>query len=212
KGKPQDCPFRYQGQYEDTETGLYYNRFRYFDPEAGQYISQDPIGIRGGISLYAYVDDTNIQVDILGLSSYTLGQNLMKAGHTHSGLVTTATKATEWQAHHLIPEEIWNDPVNRRFFKNIKLRGRDSASNGIFLPNSQVLGDGYGFERYHLGSHTNYSQNVRRQVEAIRTRFGAQPVTPATIAQARQDIQQLQTNLHAQLNTRTGGTGCRRLT
>ncbi|RPD43491.1 RHS repeat protein, partial [Hymenobacter sediminis] len=37
KGKPQDCPFRYQGQYEDTETGLYYNRFRYFDPEAGQY-------------------------------------------------------------------------------------------------------------------------------------------------------------------------------
>jgi RHS repeat-associated protein len=40
KGKPQDCPFRYQGQYEDTETGLYYNRFRYYDPEVGSYISQ----------------------------------------------------------------------------------------------------------------------------------------------------------------------------
>ena len=34
------CPFRYQGQYEDVETGLYYNRFRYYDPESGQYISQ----------------------------------------------------------------------------------------------------------------------------------------------------------------------------
>jgi uncharacterized protein RhaS with RHS repeats len=32
RGRTQDCPFRYQGQYEDTETGLYYNRFRYYDP------------------------------------------------------------------------------------------------------------------------------------------------------------------------------------
>ncbi|GAA4027321.1 hypothetical protein GCM10022409_09090 [Hymenobacter glaciei] len=38
QGKPQDCPFRYQGQYEDTETGLYYNRFRYYDPKMGMYI------------------------------------------------------------------------------------------------------------------------------------------------------------------------------
>jgi RHS repeat-associated protein len=30
-----DCPFRYQGQYEDSETGLYYNRFRYYSPEEG---------------------------------------------------------------------------------------------------------------------------------------------------------------------------------
>nr|WP_306305908.1 RHS repeat-associated core domain-containing protein [Prevotella aurantiaca] len=37
-------PFKYQGQYEDAETGLYYNRFRYYDPNAGSYISQDPIG------------------------------------------------------------------------------------------------------------------------------------------------------------------------
>ncbi|WP_025004880.1 RHS repeat domain-containing protein [Porphyromonas macacae] len=38
-----DCPFRYQGQYEDEETGLYYNRFRYYSPDTGNYISQDPI-------------------------------------------------------------------------------------------------------------------------------------------------------------------------
>jgi RHS repeat-associated protein len=57
RGKPQDCPFRYQGQYEDVETGLYYNRFRYYDPEAGQYISPDPLGLAGGPALYAYVSD-----------------------------------------------------------------------------------------------------------------------------------------------------------
>ncbi|RPD43592.1 hypothetical protein DNI29_23400 [Hymenobacter sediminis] len=39
RGAAQACPFRYQGQYDDTETGLYYNRFRYYDPEVGVYIS-----------------------------------------------------------------------------------------------------------------------------------------------------------------------------
>jgi RHS repeat-associated protein len=47
-----DCPFKYQGQYEDSETGLYYNRFRYYSPEEGVYLSQDPIGLAGNIRLY----------------------------------------------------------------------------------------------------------------------------------------------------------------
>ncbi|HEX8349752.1 MAG TPA: RHS repeat-associated core domain-containing protein, partial [Hymenobacter sp.] len=63
------CPFRYQGQYEDAETGLHYNRFRYYDPEAGTYISQDPIGLLGGLAPYAYVDDPHKQVDMFGLSA-----------------------------------------------------------------------------------------------------------------------------------------------
>jgi RHS repeat-associated protein len=63
-----DCPFRYQGQYEDVETGLYYNRFRYYDPESGQYISQDPIGLAGNNATpYAYVSDPTTLVDPLGL-------------------------------------------------------------------------------------------------------------------------------------------------
>ena len=48
-----------KGQYEDEETGLYYNRFRYYDPSTGAYISQDPIGLAGGSRLYGYVHDTN---------------------------------------------------------------------------------------------------------------------------------------------------------
>ena len=62
-------PFKYQGQYEDAETGLYYNRFRYYDPNAGSYISQDPIGLAGSNpTLYGYVEDPNVLVDILGLT------------------------------------------------------------------------------------------------------------------------------------------------
>lgn len=62
-----DCPFRYQGQYEDEETGLYYNRFRYYSPEIGGYLSQDPIGLKGGGRLYGYVQDLNISIDSFGL-------------------------------------------------------------------------------------------------------------------------------------------------
>ncbi|TDH23956.1 RHS repeat-associated core domain-containing protein [Segetibacter sp. 3557_3] len=44
------CLFRDQGQYEDQETGLYYNRFRYYSPDEGIYLSQDPIRLAGGCS------------------------------------------------------------------------------------------------------------------------------------------------------------------
>ena len=66
-GKASDCPFRYQGQYEDSETGLYYNRFRYYSPQEGMYISQDPIGLWGGNHLYTYVSNPNRKVDPFGL-------------------------------------------------------------------------------------------------------------------------------------------------
>lgn len=69
KGEAGTCPFRYQGQYEDRETGLCYNRFRYFDPETGRYVSQDPIRLSSGeFGLYAYTSNPNEWVDIFGLA------------------------------------------------------------------------------------------------------------------------------------------------
>jgi RHS repeat-associated protein len=63
-------PFRYQGQYDDVEIGLYYNRFRYYDPEVGQYTQIDPIGLAGGNpTVYGYVRDVNVWVDPWGLRS-----------------------------------------------------------------------------------------------------------------------------------------------
>lgn len=55
------------------ETGLYYNRFRYYDPVAGIYISQDPIGLVGGTKPYSYVQATNSYVDGLGLMPWDPG-------------------------------------------------------------------------------------------------------------------------------------------
>ncbi|WP_205948761.1 RHS repeat domain-containing protein, partial [Pseudomonas viridiflava] len=59
---------RFQGQYFDEETGLHYNTFRYYDPEVGRFITQDPIGLEGGFNLYQYVSNATRWVDPLGLS------------------------------------------------------------------------------------------------------------------------------------------------
>ena len=47
-------PFRLQNQYADRETGLHYNFFRYYEPDAGRFINQDPIGLWGGENLYTF--------------------------------------------------------------------------------------------------------------------------------------------------------------
>ncbi|RNF85009.1 RHS repeat-associated core domain-containing protein [Montanilutibacter psychrotolerans] len=60
-------PLRFQGQYFDSESGLHYNRYRYYDPTIGQYVSQDPIGLMGGLNVYAYVDNPTGWIDPLGL-------------------------------------------------------------------------------------------------------------------------------------------------
>ncbi|EIF8297341.1 RHS repeat protein [Escherichia coli] len=56
------------GQQYDKESGLYYNRNRYYDPLQGRYITQDPIGLEGGWSLYAYPLNPVNGIDPLGLS------------------------------------------------------------------------------------------------------------------------------------------------
>ncbi|NYZ69264.1 RHS domain-containing protein [Endozoicomonas sp. SM1973] len=59
---------RFQGQYFDEETGLHYNRHRYYDPGLGRFINQDPIGLDGGDNLYQYTPSPIAWTDPLGLS------------------------------------------------------------------------------------------------------------------------------------------------
>ncbi|WP_207548499.1 RHS repeat-associated core domain-containing protein, partial [Methylobacterium indicum] len=62
------CPLRFQGQWQDAETGLVYNRFRYYDPLTANYVSSDPIGLTGGIRPHAYIVQPTVWIDPFGLS------------------------------------------------------------------------------------------------------------------------------------------------
>ena len=66
-------PYRLPGQQHDEESGLYYNRNRYYDPLQGRYITQDPIGLRGEWNLYKYPLNPVRFIDSLGLKFHVNG-------------------------------------------------------------------------------------------------------------------------------------------
>ncbi|OSN01249.1 hypothetical protein AU510_17465 [Lonsdalea britannica] len=75
KTESSDPGLAFAGQLRDSESGLCYNRFRYYDPTGGGYISPDPIGVLGGESNYAYVHNPNTWVDPLGLAKCQLAKS-----------------------------------------------------------------------------------------------------------------------------------------
>ena len=90
-------PFRLQNQYYDEETGLHYNLMRYYEPEAGRFVNQDPIGLLGGDNLYEFSPNINSWFDPLGLSPRNLpgiasgsgnsiGKKWLKGTHGNAGV------------------------------------------------------------------------------------------------------------------------------
>ncbi|WP_424407495.1 polymorphic toxin type 17 domain-containing protein [Pasteurella sp. PK-2025] len=69
KTSPLDPQLLFAGQYSDPESGLAYNRFRYYEPESGNYISSDPIGLNGGEQPYRYVHNVLDFADYFGLTT-----------------------------------------------------------------------------------------------------------------------------------------------
>lgn len=120
-GVPDFIPFRYQGQYEDEETGVYYNRYRYYSPDEGMYISQDPIGLQGGMQLYGYVHDTNSWIDPLGLRGKESFPSWLS---TKQG----------YERHHIIPYEHRNHEIFKVTGMNV-----NNATNMMYLPTKESV-------------------------------------------------------------------------
>ena len=133
-------PFKYQGQYEDVETGLYYNRFRYYEPRTGSYISQDPIGLAGdNPTLYSYVGEPNKWIDLLGLSK-TPTSTLQKKWENHVG-----SKHIHSDIHHGFPEEFSSrfkniadiDVNNPKYYYNLP-KSKHTRKPGIHTNSSRT--------------------------------------------------------------------------
>ncbi len=99
---------RFQGQYFDHETGLHYNTFRYYDPEMGRFIVQDPLGLMGGDNLYRYGPNPILWIDPLGWMPLA---NPVKVGHhmvPHS--LATSLGITPFNSFNNVPSMFWLEP------------------------------------------------------------------------------------------------------
>lgn len=87
---------RFAGQRYDSATGLNYNYFRDYDPLTGRYVQSDPIGLRGGLSTYAYVSGNPVnRIDPFGLKDFTqceTNEILAQARSDVSGGLIDSTK------------------------------------------------------------------------------------------------------------------------
>ncbi|MGS5062327.1 RHS repeat-associated core domain-containing protein, partial [Escherichia coli] len=68
----------YAGQWQDAESGLCYNRFRYYEPETGMYLVSDPLGLQGGEQTYRYVPNPCGYVDPLGLAKTSVPVSIVE--------------------------------------------------------------------------------------------------------------------------------------
>ena len=192
-------PFRLQNQYADPETGLHYNFFRYYESDAGRFVNQDPIGLMGGENLYWFAPNAQDWVDPLGESGYKLrlsmeSQNMFRPN-------------SSWQTHHLIPQAVWKE--NKAFFNAIGMKGkglgRDSWTNGLYMPSTEADARSSLREFFHRGSHNNYNDSVSRELKKIRKEFKQGKITAE---QARQRVQDLQERLKKRLSKSISVGGC----
>ncbi|UPK86288.1 RHS repeat-associated core domain-containing protein [Pseudomonas sp. A2] len=168
---------RFQGQYLDCETELHYNTFRYFDPEVGRFITQDPIGLSGGRNLYSYAPNSIGWIDPLGWCSKALGKNLESSG---------VARPQNTAAHHIVGDSAKLAAPARAILNKHGI-DVDGAANGVFLPNrfnTDISVPGI----LHNGKHPNsYFESVNKIIANADAAGGKDAVLKA-IGNIRQKL------------------------
>ncbi|MDR9240046.1 Protein RhsD [Burkholderia multivorans] len=91
---------RFQGQQEDEETGLHYNRYRYYDPTSGRFTSADPIRLAGGSNVYQYALNLVSWIDPFGFSSTTDGTGNQVPVNEYGISIATSFNPRKILRHH----------------------------------------------------------------------------------------------------------------
>ena len=164
---------RFQGQYYDEDSGLHYNRHRYYDPECGRFINQDPIGLLGGDNNYLYVPNPVTWVDPLGLSC--------KEGTLERDVGLTLNNEIEggipegYAGHHILSIKIAQQysVMDRAAELGYNI---NRGSNGIALPTTLELSKESGLP-LHTGRHLSSrhpgaaDKLVHEKLQEIQTKY-----------------------------------------
>ena len=130
-----DIDLRLPGQVADPESGLRYNRFRYYDPATRTYTQADPAGLGGGLGPHGYVHDPTYFVDPLGLNCADDARRLRAnmVGATPGRVPPGYSNA----AHHIVQSNS-TDAYSTASRAHLQRHGIDinDADNGVFLPTS----------------------------------------------------------------------------
>ena len=161
-----DCSLRFQNQWEDQESGLYYNLHRYYDPDSGQYLSQDPIGLEGGLRTHGYVHDPVQWVDPMGLCKkpIIMGENMRR-------VKAYADKVGGQTINDFIPSNKWTLEKNEAWFRQMKAEGREIKDIGPDFNrrlreraggNLKPAREAYNLERKESVGYPNYRRVYKR--------------------------------------------------
>ena len=127
-----DCPVRFQGQWFDEESGMHYNRLRYYEPMIGRFINQDLIRLTGGIrNLYAFLPNTITWIDPYGLSSFLFrGDDIHSGGNIGQPIGSDADITTPWQ--HVSDKESGQSSKFTSFSETKKASMKFTKGNNVF--------------------------------------------------------------------------------
>ena len=172
-------PLRFQGQYFDAETGLHYNRYRYYDPEIAGFISQDPIGLAGGLNVYQYAPNPLGWVDPWGLTGKPLNSPDISKWLNKGGTVWQEVESKVWvyqdSAGNVVryPEGFPDfTPYERQSVNVPDLRGDHSKSPGGDFGKADALAP-KGQANYDLNMWHHHQNGITMQEEPknIHRRF-----------------------------------------
>ncbi|EEJ3528765.1 RHS repeat protein, partial [Salmonella enterica subsp. enterica serovar Anderlecht] len=179
---------RLPGQQYDEESGLYYNRHRYYNPGQGRYITQDPIGLKGGLNPYQYPLNPVTEVDPLGLWAFAIpaileGINWLFWGSAAAGGTVLATSGDSEQSktktEHLAKcEEKKPCPPCKTISGNIVPRGTIGYRHDLVppgKPHHPYTGDHYNL--YKANQNPNNCQCFWKESGAADAANGLPPPT-----------------------------------
>ncbi|MDU4439039.1 MAG: RHS repeat-associated core domain-containing protein, partial [Neisseria sp.] len=150
-------PFRLQNQYADRETGLHYNFFRYYEPDAGRFVNQDPIGLMGGVNFYQFAPNTQSWIDPSGNIAFIPILIAMGVG----ALSGAATDAGMQVASNVINGKEWNDID----YGSVALGAGIGAITGPVLGKAAKLCVGK-CQAKNFFKGTRYTEKVKKQASS----------------------------------------------